>query len=379
MTRELHVKEHTIASAYSVSVTETIESFLSLKEMWDHVVRIHGTHEPFLCHDWFRIWLKYFLLDAKLFIVTLYRDSVPVLIAPFIRKNERYKRLATVRKIELIGNVHSPVKTVIFGESDSSARAESLQYLFIYLTKEFCDWDIIELDSIPEELISPDILVGSVTNAGRSIRKFNCFSDWYLNGIDYSADEYFARLPKKIRDELKRREKRISEIGAVSVEIGGDPEHFDRYMDQYDQVRVRSWKKPELDKAFLREAREMSIRNGWLRSGFLYIGDVPIAAQIRYVSNDTAYFMEALHDKQYDRYGPGNLLRLKVIEHLIDNEQTSNIDQMRGDESYKEYWTPFKRERYGVTVFNRTAMGCIFSFLLRKLLPIFRNSANTQE
>lgn len=369
MTTGLHTREYVFDDTYTAKVYETLEGFLSLRETWDEILRIHGAHEPFLCHDWFRIWLKHFLGDANLFIIILYRDKDPVLIAPLIRKKERYKRVASVRKIELIGNIHSPVKNVFFGETDSCERAASLRHLFNFFTTEFKNWDIIELDSIPEEIIPSDIMISSVTKSDRSLRKYNCFNDWYLDGISYSSQEYFDRLPKKIRDELKRRQKRINEIGNVSFEIGFKDEQFSRYVDQYNSVRERSWKSPESDKAFLYDVRKMVNSKGWLRSAFLYVDSVPIAAQIRYVANGTGYFMEALHDKRYDKYGPGNLLRLKVIEHLIDSDQVSVIDQLRGNEPYKEYWTHLKRDRYGISIFNKTIKGYFFNYILLRLLP----------
>lgn len=368
-----HPRErYTLDNNHYVKILDDYTNLIRYRDTWDALLKQHGKYEPFLCFDWFFIWLKYFIDSSKCLIFILYENDMPIMLAPLLIKSERYKNIAVVRKIELIGNHYSPIKSVIFGVNDRCARADSLQYLFVFLTKIFRDWDILELDSVPEELIPSELLEKCAVNVGLSVHKFNCFGDWYLDGIDYSSVDYFDRMPKKIRNELKRRQKRICEIGKVSFEIGSDPEQFPRYMSQYDEVRVKSWKKPEQDKAFLREVRHMSISKGWLRSGFLYVDDVPIAAQIRYVSNGTAYFMEALHDKRYDKYGPGNLLRLKVIEHLIDNERISCIDQMRGDEPYKEYWTPFQRERYGVTVFNHTVKGVIFNLLLRKLYPVVK-------
>jgi CelD/BcsL family acetyltransferase involved in cellulose biosynthesis len=374
MKRDSFDREFRLDDAYSIGIVETYERFMALKDAWDNLVEKHGAHEPFLCHDWFRIWLKHFQGNAKLFILFLCRENSPILIAPFIRKKERYKRISSVQKIELIGNINSPIKDVIFGETDSQARREAMLRLFAYLKTGFSKWDILEFDAIPEETFPCSELSNMAIELGFKARNYCSFSDWYMDGINYSSQGYFNRLPKKIRDELKRRQKRISELGEVMFEIGADSDHFNRYMDQYDQVRARSWKSPERHKSFLRDCREMAARNGALRCGFLYLNSLPIAAQIRIVANGTAYFMEALHDKHYDKYGPGNLLRAKVIEHLIDGDHITVIDQIRGDEPYKEYWTPFKRERYGVSIFNKTLKGYFFNFIMLRLLPIIRNN-----
>jgi len=99
MTKESFDKEYTLDDTYSIGIVDTFERFLATKDIWDSLVEKQGSHEPFLCHDWFKIWLKHFLGDATLFILIMCRNNVPVLIAPLMRKKERYKRVAVVRKL----------------------------------------------------------------------------------------------------------------------------------------------------------------------------------------------------------------------------------------------------------------------------------------
>ncbi|MCD6322101.1 MAG: GNAT family N-acetyltransferase, partial [Clostridiales bacterium] len=99
---------------------------------------------------------------------------------------------------------------------------------------------------------------------------------------------------------------------------------------------------------------------------------IPIAAQIRIVNAETVYFMEALHDSDYDKYGPGTILRADLTKYFIDVDHISEIDQIRGDESYKKYWTPNRRERKGVFVFNHTLQGQLMAFLMTTVLPFMQ-------
>lgn len=356
--------------SYSVGIVRTWDRFLSLRETWDTLVEQHGSHHPFLCHDWFRIWLKHFQGTSGLFIAVVTKDGIPVLIAPLLIINDKYKNIANARKIEFIGNHHSPIKCFIFGENEKSQRTDSLIALFRFFKFDYKNWDILELDSIPVETFPCCNLKDIAYSYGFSVRDFVSFNDWYFDAIDHSSQAYFSNLPKKIRDELKRRQKRLEEYGSVNFFIGKNQHDFRRHMDLYDSVRSRSWKHPEKNKDFLSETREMFVSKGLLRCCFVTIDDTPIAAQLRIVSNGTAYFMEALYDKHYKNFGLGNLLRWKVIQHLIDIEKVSSIDQIRGDEDYKEYWTPFKRNRIGVTVFNTSLKGQFIRVIMMAAVPV---------
>jgi len=358
--------------SYSVGIIRSWDRFLALRETWDSLVEQHGSHYPFLCHDWFRIWLKHFQGSADLLIIIVMRKDIPVLIAPLLNKVEKYKNVAEVKKLEFIGNHYSPIKCFIFGEKEVSERADSLQRLFRFFKMFFRDWDILELDSLPVETQPCNTLKDLAAVEGFLLREYVSYQNWYLDGIDYSAADYFARLPKKIRDELKRRKKRIEEFGVLSIEIGCNRENFSRYMDQYNAVRRLSWKNAEKNYEFLLEARQLMASRGWFRCGFIYLNNIPVAAQIRIIAQKTVYFLESLYDSHYDKFGLGNLLRSEFVRYCIDEEHVSAIDQGRGDEHYKEVWTPMNRNRIGYVFFNNTLKGFMFYVLAMYVVSIKR-------
>ena len=121
--------------------------------------------------------------------------------------------------------------------------------------------------------------------------------------------------------------------------------------------------------AFHYETRRMAAEKGRLRYGFLFLDNSLIAAQNGLVSNRIVYFMEALHDSDYDKFGPGAILRLELIKYFIDVDHVTEIDQVRGDESYKKYWTTNERERKGITIFNHNLKGQFLGFLMTTVLP----------
>jgi len=361
--------DHKMDATYSVRVVKDVVSFDELRPEWDRLVDRERSHAPFLCHDWFRIWVEHCLGDNGLLVLVVQEEGEPVLIAPFVVGRERYKGTLKARKIQLMGNAHSPVRTLLFADQDSERRSDWLHRLLLFLKQDYREWDVMELEDIPEEWSTFELLEKGVNEEFKS-RSYGCFSNLVLENINYSSDGYWKRLPSKVRNELKRRQKRLSEMGEVETEIGTSETEFTRHMEYYERVREKSWKNPERNREFLYEIRRMAARKGWLRCGFLLLDGEPIAAQIRIVADGTAYFMEALHDTGYNKYGPGHLLRAELIRQFIDVDGVNGLDQVRGDESYKKEWMSdgVVRLRKGLTVFNRNLRGTILAFLITDVL-----------
>jgi CelD/BcsL family acetyltransferase involved in cellulose biosynthesis len=365
-----------ITPKYHIKIVQDIAEFEKLESEWNMIAENSGHHVPFLCFDWFKIWLKYFVKGNDLFILLVYDGDHPVAIAPLLFKSEKFRGFIKARKIELIGNVHSPIRNFIFKNQDDEEKGRSLRDIIDFFKGEYRDWDVIELDSLPEEDRSIDILTKIVSRSGLKQRQYNCFGDWYLDEINYSGDEYIKGRPKNTRLELKRRKKRLEEIGQLEFQIGKDKDKLDYYINLYHEVRSKSWKHPEMDILFQRDFRQLAAEKGWLRFGFLFLNSSPIAVQLRIVSNGVAYFMDTVHDPNYNQFAPGSILRAEFTKYLIDVDKVKEIDNLKGDEPYKKEWTPKRRERIGITMFNNTLKGQLLALLMTRVLPMVEKYPN---
>ena len=74
---------------YSVRVVDNLADFETLKEAWDRLASTQIAYFPFLCFDWYSMWLKHFLKNMQLFILLLYKGGQIVSIAPFTVKREK--------------------------------------------------------------------------------------------------------------------------------------------------------------------------------------------------------------------------------------------------------------------------------------------------
>ncbi|MFX0200262.1 MAG: GNAT family N-acetyltransferase [Candidatus Hodarchaeota archaeon] len=353
---------------YHIHVIEDLNQFSKLKEVWNTLVREQKYHIPFLCHEWFSLWLKHFLGHNKLLMLLVSDGIRPLAIVPFVIKAEKFKGLFPCSKLDLIGNAHSPVRKFIFGHLTDNTKIDIAEDIFLFLCNQFRHWDVIELDSLPEEDYSFHILSQAISKCRMKNRQYFCFGNWYLDNINYSGDEYIGRRSKNTKKQLKKRMSRLSELGNLVFKIGNEKEKVNHYMELYQQVRAKSWKHAEIDSGFHEDFRRLMAEKGWLRFGFLALNGSPIAVQIRIVCNRTAYFMNTAHDSKYDKFSPGTLLRTEFSKYLIDADNVLEIDTLKGDEPYKKEWTPKRRERKGITIFNNNLKGQFLAFMMITIL-----------
>jgi CelD/BcsL family acetyltransferase involved in cellulose biosynthesis len=355
---------------FQIKVIQDLNEFANLESEWNGLVKSCGRHVPFLCFDWFKIWLKHFLRENKLFILLVYRRDDLLAIAPFTFKIDKFKGMISIKKIELIGNFHSHVRNIILGNLSNDAKRLSLGALFHFLQNEYTDWDVIELDSMPEENIAFSILKEIIAEKGLKQREYFCFGDWFLDGIDSSGDEYLKKRSKNTRSGVRKKKRRMEKLGHLEFRVGTEEEKLDEYLALYEEVRGKSWKHPETDRAFLKESRFMAAKKQDLKFGFLFFNGSPIATLFSIISNNTAYLMEVVYDSEFDRFSPGEIIHGEFIKYLIDVDRITEVDALRGDEPYKESWTPQRRERRGILVFNKNIKGKFLAFMMARIFPV---------
>jgi CelD/BcsL family acetyltransferase involved in cellulose biosynthesis len=163
--------------------------------------------------------------------------------------------------------------------------------------------------------------------------------------------------------------------GQLEIKVITSSEHLNDYLDVYYDVYGRSWQQQErIGPTFHRDLATMVATKGWLRLGFLFHDGIPRAAQFWLVANGTAFILKTVYDQEFKKYSPGKVLTSEMFKRAIDVDKVTTIDYVQGDEDYKKDWTPKRRERKGIVVYNSTIKGRYLSLLDRKLLPVIRNN-----
>lgn len=77
--------------------------------------------------------------------------------------------------------------------------------------------------------------------------------------------------------------------------------------------------------------------------------------------------LKTVYDQDYKKYSPGKILTSEIVKFVIDIDKVKAIDYVQGDEAYKQDWTPKRRERKGVLIFNNNLKGQYLSFIINKI------------
>ena len=367
-------KKYLTNGDFSIKLIQNLNEFEKLKDIWNSLAESCESYTPWLSWDWFNLCLKYFLGENKLIVLVLYKADRIVAIAPFVVKNEKFRGIIRTKKIELLGCTHSPIRNFILGDSSEEDKASIVLNIFHYIRDQYRKWDVMELDRTPEENSVFSVFNDALSNIGLNFRTSFSAGNWYLDGINYPFSQYFNNLPKKIQKDVQYCRRRLGKMGNLQTLIELDSGSLEHYLDLYDKVRAKSWKAPEKDRTFIREFTELTAEKGWMRLAFLQYNDVPIACQKWIVCGQKAYIWDVLHDEDYGKHSPGKILSTDVSQYVFDHDKVIEIDFMTGDDPYKKDWTPKRRERKGITIFNNTIKGQLLAFLMTKLLPMIEKN-----
>jgi CelD/BcsL family acetyltransferase involved in cellulose biosynthesis len=359
---------------YSIKEITDLGEFEKLRTAWDNLAEKQGASTPFLCFDWFKVWLAHFLKGDKLLILLLYKEHEIVVIAPFLIKTESYKGI-NINRIELIGNVYSPFRYFLFSELNDEERIRNLSFIFQSLFKDYKNWDVLELTGIPEENKCFDVLKMAVKQRRVKYADFVCFGDWYMDEIECSGDEYFNQLPERIRKDVSYCKRRLQKMGKCEFKLIRNGDEIDHHMDLYYAIYSKSWQEREgIGPTFHRDLAKMAVRNGWLRLGFLCLDGSPIASQFWISCNGCAFILKTVYDQDYKKYSPGKILTSEIVKFVIDFDKVKAIDYVQGDETYKQDWTPKRRERKSLLVFNSSIKGQYLGFMINQILPVLNKN-----
>ena len=169
---------------------------------------------------------------------------------------------------------------------------------------------------------------------------------------------YLDERPGQLRSTLKRKRARLLADGA-KIEIATGPHDVERALAAYEQVYARSWKQPEPVPQFMPALIRLCARRGWLRLGSVWLGEVPIAAQLWIVADGRAAIYKLAYDDAYKRYAAGTVLTAQLMQHVLDVDQVHEVDYLTGDDAYKQQWMTHRRERWGLVAYDlRTMPGC---------------------
>ena len=221
-------------------------------------------------------------------------------------------------------------------------------------------WRCLNFESLdPAEPFFP-AFEAALRSAGFVVQSYSHFGNWYESTEGDSLDSFMARRPSALRNTVKRKGRKLEKMEDVRFEILTGGEDLDRAMDAYDAIYANSWKEPEPFPDFTRMLVHEAASAGCLCLGTVYLGERPAASQIWIVAGGRATIFKLAYDEEFKKLSAGSVLTVKILEHVLTNNQVVEVDYGRGDDAYKKQWLSERRERRGILAFNpRTLQGAI--------------------
>jgi predicted N-acyltransferase len=355
---------------YSIKEIQKLDDFEKLKTIWDSFAEKQVEYGYFLNHDWFKLWFEHFLKNNRLHILLLSEANQVVAIAPFFRIKEKYKIFYT-SKILLIGNAYSPIRNILFNESNYILKKDYLKYILNYLMSEPNVWDIMELYPLKEDDEEYMILKDVIKEQGYFNDEENYAENRFDNNFPCSFDEYLKQRSKQFRKQLRRLRNKLEQLGEIEIKIVKDACDIDEGMNAYYEVYSKSWKKrEEIGPTFHRDLAKMAAQSDNLRLGLLFLNNRPIATEYCVIYKKRAHFLKSAYDEEYSFYSPGNIIYYEMIKYLIENDGVRGIDLGYGNEEYKKSLASQKRNLKKLIIFRKNMKGYFIAMLVIKLFPI---------
>jgi CelD/BcsL family acetyltransferase involved in cellulose biosynthesis len=141
-------------------------------------------------------------------------------------------------------------------------------------------------------------------------------------------------LGRHRRKELRRRWRRLSEIGATLIATSTEPAAVDAAIGNFLALEAGGWKgragtaaaaREEL-RGFVRAAVSSLAREGKVAIGRLLVDGRAIAATIVLRSGRSAWFWKIAYDETFARFSPGVMLSVAVTEELLDEPAIACVD-----------------------------------------------------
>jgi CelD/BcsL family acetyltransferase involved in cellulose biosynthesis len=133
---------------------------------------------------------------------------------------------------------------------------------------------------------------------------------------------YQATLEAKLQREIRRRLRRLQELGEVHLEVADGPERLETLLLEGFRVEESGWKgaygtainSNPRRRRFYREVARWATERGWLRLAFLRLDGRPIAFDLCLETGGVHYLLKTGYDHDFHKFGPGLILRSMMLQ-----------------------------------------------------------------
>lgn len=252
---------------------------------------------------------------------------------------------------------------------------DALGRLADHILTERPRWHTVDWRLLPGEAWVQANAATALRDAGCSVETYHQFDNWYLPVGGQSFDTYYAARPSRLRNTVKRKEKKLRADHAVEIRVHtADDEALGLAVDDWTAIYNSSWKNPEPYPDFIPTLCRTAARLGLLRLGVLHVDNEAAAAQLWINTPHKALIYKLAYREEFAKQSVGSILSRELFRIAIDEDRVAEIDYGVGSEAYKQEWMTDVRQLTGVHACNpRTlsGIGCSLRAKTKRLLRRF--------
>ena len=258
--------------------------------------------------------------DLRVVLVLTVNQGEPVLCGVFpLEKRQRYKKLPVVA-FSLWQHIYCGLCTPLIRVGYAR---ECLDTFLDWLASE-CGGPLMEFNFVSGEGVFREVLNDCLMERDNASLVCETYARALFRPME-SADKYLqAAISPKHRKDMRRKQKRLSEIGWVefnALEPDGDAE---TWIEEFLQLEVSSWKGKqggafacsEASRNYFVTTAKESFRRGRLMMSAIRLNGRPLAQKFSLIAGQGAFAFKIAYDENHARFSPGMLLELENIRRL---------------------------------------------------------------
>jgi len=363
-------------SDIEVKIIQNTREFASLCKDWERLLEQSPVKSAFLTWEWLFGWWKVHQENRRLWLIAAWRKGELAGVAPLMRERRRKFGLS-LRAVVNLGAPQSDAGGFLFKDENV------LFHLWSRLAQNREEWDMIELNEFARNGAEMQFLRGELAKTDFLWREEG--NVHYFIPLEETWDKFSGRLARKFRYNLRRALRLAEEIGPVEIcHYSGEQvtwEVFNTVVQINRHAHYPRLYNSQTEQALIRALIDQpQPKQGWLDVYLLRVNGEAIAYEYGFQYEKRFEDWRSGFDTRFpSNISVGKLLAMEVVQQCI-REGYTEIDFLRGDETYKQEWEPLQREFASLRVFNRKSPPAVAAHLwLEKVKPLLKKQPAGQK
>jgi CelD/BcsL family acetyltransferase involved in cellulose biosynthesis len=357
-------------TAYRTEALEGRAAFDALGPEWNRLVARGPVDVPFVRHEWISAWLDAFAPDAPLHVIVARgRAGEAVGMAPLLE--ERHRGLV---RLVAPANDHSCRVEWALGPDVAGAVGAIWEHL-----RDRLRWDVLLLRDLQRDGPTAGHLE-ALARADRhpSGRWESMRSPW----VPLGGEPVEARISAKLRQNLRRRLRRLGETGAVSVRRVDGSDGLSETFEAFLALEAAGWKgargtaiarDPRLVR-FYRAIVTGAAARGELALRALELDGRAVAVHLGLVHAGSYHLPKTAYDESLAAVSPGQLLQREVLAEC-EARGLAAFEFLGPDMEWKRDWEPRHRPHDWLYVYRPGLVGRAMHTLKHRVRPVVKEVA----